>query len=385
MTISTSCPGCGTKYTLNDAMAGKKAKCKKCGAILTIPTPDAPVLAELADLSGTSPLDGLTDRDFGGDPLGASPSGPARVPRGAALRRPASPSESGGIPKIVWIACGAGGGVCLLLLILILVFGGSSEESAPTAADASGAAASGTPSPGGPATTTPSPAVAPASRKTTVAAAVNDSMPWQWQPERLSGGPSGILAKPLRLTDRLQAAHFTRPDTAQAVLVFDRSSGPRDVLVQRLDLKTGQVMGEHSFPQHTKPLDSSLDGVGLLLYPGDSYAAQETLQLWRWAGKGMEQVAQWKPYEGQSSKRIAWALLLDSARVLTYRASDPDAIAWDAAKGTEVYRVTHASTQPLLLSPGASIWCSIPGCGCGSFRRRTAVTQARWGRCRRTS
>ena len=89
MTISTSCPGCKSKYNVADSMAGKKAKCKKCGAILAIPKPDDPVLAEasepvLADLAGSSPLDGLTDRDLGGDPLGPSPLSPGRKPAGTA-------------------------------------------------------------------------------------------------------------------------------------------------------------------------------------------------------------------------------------------------------------------------------------------------------------
>ena len=92
MTISTSCPGCKSKYTVADSMAGKKAKCKKCGAILAIPKADDPVLTEtsepvLADLAGSSPLDGLTDRDLGGDPLGPSPLSPGRKPAGTAARR----------------------------------------------------------------------------------------------------------------------------------------------------------------------------------------------------------------------------------------------------------------------------------------------------------
>jgi hypothetical protein len=92
--------------------------------------------------------------------------------------------------------------------------------------------------------------------------------------------------------------------------------------------------------------------MGLLLYSADAYAAAESLQLWRWKNASLEQAAEWKPYGDQSSKRIAWTLLLDADRVLTYRASDPDAIVWDAAKGTEVYRVAHNSANPLLLSPG---------------------------------
>ena len=120
MTISTSCPGCKSKYTVADSMAGKKAKCKKCGAILAIPKPDDPVLAEtsepvLADLAGSSPLDGLTDRDLGGDPLGPSPLSPSgesrpALPCGGLRRHPAVeafPSSCGSpaVPAAAFVCC----------------------------------------------------------------------------------------------------------------------------------------------------------------------------------------------------------------------------------------------------------------------------------------
>jgi predicted Zn finger-like uncharacterized protein len=124
MTISTACPGCGASYTVSDTLAGKKAKCKKCGAILTIPNP-ASELADvpLADLAAGTPLQGLDDRAFGGDPLG--PSRPlGSLPSTASPRRAAAASQGAGVPKWVWIACGAGGGGVVLLLA-ILIFGGT--------------------------------------------------------------------------------------------------------------------------------------------------------------------------------------------------------------------------------------------------------------------
>lgn len=37
MSIETKCPHCGTSYTLDDALAGKKARCKKCKNVFAIP------------------------------------------------------------------------------------------------------------------------------------------------------------------------------------------------------------------------------------------------------------------------------------------------------------------------------------------------------------
>jgi len=52
MPIELSCPACSQKYRLKDSLAGKKAKCAKCGERIHIPTP-APLGEEPhPDLSG---------------------------------------------------------------------------------------------------------------------------------------------------------------------------------------------------------------------------------------------------------------------------------------------------------------------------------------------
>src|SRR4051794_6370458 len=37
MSIQVGCEGCGKIYTVDDRFAGKKAKCKTCGAVMTVP------------------------------------------------------------------------------------------------------------------------------------------------------------------------------------------------------------------------------------------------------------------------------------------------------------------------------------------------------------
>src|SRR5690606_35175524 len=52
MSISFKCPQCNHGYKVDDAAAGKRAKCAKCGATMTVPEPEpaAPsLLSELFD------------------------------------------------------------------------------------------------------------------------------------------------------------------------------------------------------------------------------------------------------------------------------------------------------------------------------------------------
>src|SRR5690348_8880358 len=39
MAIKFQCPKCKTPYSVKDELAGKKATCKKCKQVITIPTP----------------------------------------------------------------------------------------------------------------------------------------------------------------------------------------------------------------------------------------------------------------------------------------------------------------------------------------------------------
>ena len=60
MPLSVQCGECGAKYSVDEKLAGKRAKCKKCGASMTIPAPasagaaddDLSALMELAQGRG---------------------------------------------------------------------------------------------------------------------------------------------------------------------------------------------------------------------------------------------------------------------------------------------------------------------------------------------
>lgn len=52
MSISFSCSGCGTRYSVKDDFAGKKTRCKKCSSTISIPESDG--LADLAALDAPS-------------------------------------------------------------------------------------------------------------------------------------------------------------------------------------------------------------------------------------------------------------------------------------------------------------------------------------------
>src|SRR3954447_11145896 len=49
MPISFACP-CGQRFTMADALAGKRSKCPVCKAAVTVPVPDEPELVEDLEL-----------------------------------------------------------------------------------------------------------------------------------------------------------------------------------------------------------------------------------------------------------------------------------------------------------------------------------------------
>jgi predicted Zn finger-like uncharacterized protein len=52
-TIDVSCPKCETKLRVRDVLAGKKVKCKKCEAVLTVPGAAKPLPAKAAPAKAT--------------------------------------------------------------------------------------------------------------------------------------------------------------------------------------------------------------------------------------------------------------------------------------------------------------------------------------------
>lgn len=90
MPLSVECQECGTKYNVPDKLAGKRAKCKKCGATMSIPEPDAPI--GFAPDSEEDPLAALQDLARQSGEAEAAPE-PAPAPR---RRDTAAGSVAGG-------------------------------------------------------------------------------------------------------------------------------------------------------------------------------------------------------------------------------------------------------------------------------------------------
>lgn len=109
MPISTTCPECGAKYNLAEAMAGKKIKCKKCEAVIAVPQADeddegVTAAAPRAGASARRPRrDDDDDRDDRDDDDRPS--------------RPVAKKSGGGSTVLLVV-----GGV---LLVLLLVCGGA--------------------------------------------------------------------------------------------------------------------------------------------------------------------------------------------------------------------------------------------------------------------
>ncbi|MGE0756228.1 MAG: hypothetical protein AB7F89_14035 [Pirellulaceae bacterium] len=348
MTITTTCAGCGTQYQVGDALAGKRAKCKRCGQIITVP-----YLATAATDVGLDPLGGdwssagpLGGADHGGFGLGpAAHSAAWQSPLAAPGKPfPSSQGADAGLGKMVWIAGGLGITVCVLLfgfLTVRFLFKPRTNPAAATAelpaqGEAPGAAPREAPA-----------SVAPAKRSN-VPTLVNDSVAWQWSGGSPATVPANFLQSPVQLSERPTEMYCARPELGLLTLVTNRYGQRPDVLVQRVDLKTSQPSGEHSFPQNTKILDASPDGSAVALVPAEKFAAQEDIEVWKWSNGALQKAGAWQPYASQTSKRFAWCRMLDADRVITFHSQDDSVVAWNAAQGTEVFRLPCKSTQPLL-------------------------------------
>jgi predicted Zn finger-like uncharacterized protein len=84
-----SCPTCQTQYQIKDELAGRKAKCKKCGQDFQIPAAQKAAVAQAASSATTTArIDGQTTiRMAAGTPVAATP-----VPA-AAVETPPQPAE----------------------------------------------------------------------------------------------------------------------------------------------------------------------------------------------------------------------------------------------------------------------------------------------------
>jgi dienelactone hydrolase len=84
MSISFTCSQCGRSYTVDDAFAGRKVRCKPCGAEMRIPSPSSSGRQPPADESPPEDLYGLADTE---------PALPPRAPQ-AGTNLPTSDSWS---------------------------------------------------------------------------------------------------------------------------------------------------------------------------------------------------------------------------------------------------------------------------------------------------
>ena len=66
MAIKVQCTSCGHSYQVPESLAGKKVKCKHCGKVFAIPSPDEEFGA--VDVAGPSPTSAgpLVPSEFAG-------------------------------------------------------------------------------------------------------------------------------------------------------------------------------------------------------------------------------------------------------------------------------------------------------------------------------
>lgn len=92
--ISFDCSACGAHITVKDEAAGKKVKCPKCGAVVQVPRPTAPVLEK------SGPPSIPAGRDFGALPSRPSPPAKRRNPPSSQGHTCEPVSRSGTSPAI---------------------------------------------------------------------------------------------------------------------------------------------------------------------------------------------------------------------------------------------------------------------------------------------
>ncbi len=104
MAIVLNCPGCGKRYEIESALAGKKSRCKQCGAIFRIPADGredaaAPPVPEQTGVGGTAPSmtsssparSASPSKSSGGEERISAANAGYFAPR-AATREPATPA-----------------------------------------------------------------------------------------------------------------------------------------------------------------------------------------------------------------------------------------------------------------------------------------------------
>lgn len=98
MAIKVTCDECSESFSVKDEAAGKRIKCKACGAAVSVPVKG-------------------DDDDWLDEVAPARPAAPRRGPA-----RPAPRASSGGVPAWLWIVLGGGGALILLCGGILFAF-----------------------------------------------------------------------------------------------------------------------------------------------------------------------------------------------------------------------------------------------------------------------
>jgi predicted Zn finger-like uncharacterized protein len=102
MLIVLNCPGCGKRYEIDGALAGKKSRCKQCGEVFKIPVPTA---VSAPAPQSTPPR--RTQNASGGGEWHTVPVEPPRTTKPGSGAGPARPSASaaGSGPRTIVLNC----------------------------------------------------------------------------------------------------------------------------------------------------------------------------------------------------------------------------------------------------------------------------------------
>jgi len=125
MAIAFACDQCGKQFNVDAAHAGRRIKCKACGAALTIPGVAPPANPRPSGATGRPPSPARrpaapeVDDPYGLGEAGSTSqgdeAGETLLPRGKGGRRPSATGSASGVPTWVWFV---GGAVGLLVVVV---------------------------------------------------------------------------------------------------------------------------------------------------------------------------------------------------------------------------------------------------------------------------
>lgn len=110
MSLNVSCPQCGKQYRVPDSVAGRRACCKACGGVMTIPAANADLetLSEMKSPTGFGLLDELPGSSETADsstpPLddGGPTLAPVQYPKQRPVKKHKQTITHGGLDKGTW-------------------------------------------------------------------------------------------------------------------------------------------------------------------------------------------------------------------------------------------------------------------------------------------